>query len=58
LSVKIAQKQLLPRLAQQDEATLIVASGSSCQQQIADLSLRKALHPAEVFAQALRLDTK
>ena len=53
LSVKIAQKQLLPRLAQQDEATLIVASGSSCQQQIADLAVRKAMHPAEVFAQAL-----
>lgn len=53
LSLKIAQKQLLPRIAQQSEATIIVASGSSCQQQIADLSVKKAIHPAEVFAQAL-----
>ena len=58
LSVKIAQKQLLPRLEQQDEATLIIASGSSCQQQIVDLAVKKAMHPAEVFAQALELDTK
>lgn len=55
LSVKIAQKQLLPRIAQQDDTTLIIAAGSSCQQQIADLAVKTAMHPAEVFAQALEL---
>lgn len=58
LSVKIAQRQLLPRLAQQEKATLIVAAGSSCQQQIIDLAVKQAMHPAEVFAQALGVDSK
>ncbi len=55
LSVKIAQKQLLPSIAQQDETTKIVASGSSCQQQMSDLAGRKAVHSALIFADALKL---
>ncbi len=55
LSVKIAQKQLLPNIAKQDKTTKIVAAGSSCQQQMHDLSTRKGIHPALVFAEALNL---
>lgn len=55
LSVKIAQKQLLPNIAQQNKTTKIVASGSSCQQQMSDLSARKAIHPALIFADAFKL---
>lgn len=55
LSVKIAQKQLLPRIAKLSEATQIVASGSSCQQQMIDLADKKGIHPALVFADAFKL---
>jgi Fe-S oxidoreductase len=55
LSFKIAQKQLLPNIALQDKTTKIVAAGSSCQQQMHDLSNRKGIHPALVFAEALNL---
>jgi len=55
LSFKIAQKQLLPNIDQQDKSAKIIASGSSCQQQMSDLSTRKGIHPALVFAEALNL---
>lgn len=56
LSVKIAQKQLLPNIARQDKTRVIVAAGSSCQQQMSDLSERKGVHPAVVFANALGVE--
>jgi len=56
LSIKIAKKQLLPTLLDQAEDMVLVASGSSCQQQIGDLSSKKAVHPALVFAHAFNVN--
>ncbi|MBX3665320.1 MAG: FAD-binding oxidoreductase [Burkholderiales bacterium] len=53
VSVKAAESALLPAVRAADEKTLIVASGYSCREQIAQLSDRKALHIAEVVALAL-----
>lgn len=50
LSRAIAAERLLPAMA---TATLAVAPGTSCRQQIGDLSGVRALHPAEVLATAL-----
>jgi Fe-S oxidoreductase len=52
LSVKIAEQDLLPKLAAEPEA-LVVAPGTSCRHQIHDLAKRRALHPLEVLAQAM-----
>jgi len=53
ISVKAAESALLPAVRAADDKTLIVASGYSCREQIAQLSERKALHIAEVVALAL-----
>ncbi len=53
LSVKIASERLLPALAQAPAEALIVANGTSCRHQIADLSGRQPRHVAEVLVQAL-----
>jgi FAD/FMN-containing dehydrogenase/Fe-S oxidoreductase len=55
LSVTIANKALLPALEQMAEDALLVSAGTSCQQQISDLSDKQGLHPAQVFAQAMVL---
>jgi FAD/FMN-containing dehydrogenase/Fe-S oxidoreductase len=53
LSVKIANLALLPALSAAPDA-LVVAPGTSCRHQIKDLAHRKALHPLEVVADAMR----
>ncbi len=50
VSRAIAADRLLPAMS---TATLAVAPGTSCRQQIGDLSTVRALHPAEVLATAL-----
>jgi len=50
LSKAIAQDGLLPAVERADPATLIVADGFSCREQIAQLSNRKAQHFAEILA--------
>jgi Fe-S oxidoreductase len=37
-----------------DKETLIVANGTSCRHQIKDGTQKKALHPVEVLATALK----
>ena len=54
VSVKAAEAALLPAVRAADAGTLIIASGYSCREQIAQLSERQALHIAEVVALALR----
>ena len=51
LSVRIANLDLIPKLAAAPEAT-IVATGTSCRHQIRDLTGREALHPLEVMLAA------
>jgi FAD/FMN-containing dehydrogenase/Fe-S oxidoreductase len=53
ISVTAAETALLPAVRAASEKTLIVASGYSCREQIAQLSERNALHIAEVVALAL-----
>ena len=54
VSVKIGEAALLPAVRAADQNTMIVASGYSCREQIAQLTERNALHIAEVVALALQ----
>jgi Fe-S oxidoreductase len=53
LSVKIAQQGIIPAVHVMPEGAILVTSGSSCQQQISDLTAKKGIHIAQVFAQSL-----
>jgi len=53
LSVQMAELDLLPAIRASDADALIVADGTSCRHQIADLSERQALHVARVIEMAL-----
>ncbi len=53
LSLKMAERRLLPAVREADADTLIVAAGTSCRHQIFHGSGRQALHPAEVLRDAL-----
>ena len=53
VSVKAGEAALLPAVRAADEHTMIIASGYSCREQIAQLTDRNALHVAEVVALAL-----
>jgi Fe-S oxidoreductase len=53
VSVKCGEHVLLPRVREASPETLIVASGFSCQEQIAQLTNRRALHLAHVLRMAL-----
>ena len=53
VSLKAGEAALLPAVRAADEHTMIVASGYSCREQIAQLSDRNALHIADVVALAL-----
>jgi len=50
LSRAIAEDRLLPAAR---DADLVVAHGTSCRHQVAELAKRPAVHPAELLAQAL-----
>ncbi len=53
LSVEVA-RPLIAKIAALEPGTTVVASGTSCRQQIAHLSAAKPLHMAELLARALR----
>lgn len=53
VSVKAGEAALLPAVRAADAHTMIIASGYSCREQIAQLTDRNALHIAEVVALAL-----
>ncbi len=53
LSLKMAERRLLPAVREADSNTLIVAAGTSCRHQILHGSGRQALHPVEVLRNAL-----
>ncbi len=54
ISMKIAERALLPAVRQTAEDTLIIANGFSCQEQIEQGTGRRPLHLAEVLQMALR----
>ena len=53
VSRRIAELELLPRVRASAPATLLVANGFSCREQIEGLARRPTLHLAEVLARAL-----
>ncbi|QHP68981.1 FAD-binding oxidoreductase [Bradyrhizobium sp. LCT2] len=54
-SIEMAELSLLPAVRRADEATLVVADGTSCRHQIHDGTKREALHVARVLAMSLDL---
>jgi Fe-S oxidoreductase len=54
VSIRCGELALLPKVREADSQALIVANGFSCQEQIAQLTDRHALHLAQVFQMALR----
>jgi FAD/FMN-containing dehydrogenase/Fe-S oxidoreductase len=52
-SMEMAELSLLPAVRRADEATLIVADGTSCRHQIKDGTGRSTLHVARVLAMSL-----
>jgi Fe-S oxidoreductase len=53
ISNAMAERRLLPAVRAAADDVLIVAAGTSCRQQILDLTGRRALHPAEALREAL-----
>ncbi len=53
VSMKIGERVLLPRIRAADKATLIVADGFSCREQIMHGTARHGMHLAEVIQMAL-----
>ncbi len=56
ISLKMAERRLLPTIRESDANTIIVAAGLSCRQQIQHGANREALHPAQLLQQALVLE--
>jgi Fe-S oxidoreductase len=52
-SIEMAELSLLPAVRRADNATLIVADGTSCRHQIKDGTEREAIHVARVLAMSL-----
>ena len=57
LSMQIGEQTLFPAIRKADEATIIVANGTSCRHQIKDGTQRKTQHPVTVLRKALRAYT-
>ncbi|HSG96079.1 MAG TPA: FAD-binding oxidoreductase, partial [Afifellaceae bacterium] len=53
ISLAMGELSLLPAVREAAPDTLIVADGTSCRHQIADAAGRRAMHVAEVLANAL-----
>lgn len=53
VSVKAAERVLMPAVRAAEPGTLIIANGFSCQEQVEQLCGRRPLHLAEVIAMAL-----
>ncbi|MCP4361310.1 MAG: FAD-binding protein [Chloroflexi bacterium] len=53
ISKRMGERRLLTAVREANAATLIVAPGISCRQQIKDGTRRQAYHPAEILYQAL-----
>jgi FAD/FMN-containing dehydrogenase/Fe-S oxidoreductase len=52
-SIEMAELSLLPAVRRADQATIVVADGTSCRHQIKDGTERTALHAARVLAMSL-----
>jgi Fe-S oxidoreductase len=54
ISRQIGERRLLPAVREAGDDTAIVASGTSCRQQIRDLTGKQVYHPAELLASLLK----
>ena len=54
VSMQIGEQTLFPAVRKASEETVIAAPGTSCRHQIYDGTGRKALHPIEIMANALK----
>ena len=52
-SKEMGEKDLLPKIREADDATILIADGTSCRNQIIDGTNRKALHVAQFLDQQL-----
>ena len=57
VSMRMAERDLLPAVRAADADALVVADGMSCKHQIAHGAGRRSLHVAEVYAAALKEET-
>ena len=53
ISMKMAEKDLLPKIRDADKHTILIADGTSCRSQIVDGSEREAIHVARLLDQQL-----
>lgn len=53
ISIKMAERRLLPAVREAGSQTIVVAAGVSCRQQIKHGTDQQALHPAEVLRDAI-----
>ena len=53
VSMKVGSDRLFPAIAAEPEATVVVATGASCRQQIFHGTNRDAWHPVQLVRQAL-----
>jgi Fe-S oxidoreductase len=53
-SLAMGERRLMPAIRATDDATTVVAAGTSCRHQIAHATGRTALHPAEFLRQAIK----
>lgn len=58
LSIKLAEMSLAPAVRGASKEAIICASGTSCRDQIEHTTGRRAMHPIEVFADALIVDER
>ncbi|WP_136668620.1 FAD-binding and (Fe-S)-binding domain-containing protein [Flavobacterium sp. H122] len=54
ISMNIGELVLFPTIREEEQSTIISASGTSCRHQIADGTGREALHPVEILFKALK----
>ncbi|MEM0922632.1 MAG: hypothetical protein AAGI13_06265, partial [Pseudomonadota bacterium] len=53
VSKAMANLSLIPRIKAAESGTVVVAPGTSCRHQIADLADRAAVHPITLLAESL-----
>ena len=53
ISMRMAERKLLPTIREQDKETIIAASGFSCRHQVKHGADSTALHPVEILHNAL-----
>jgi FAD/FMN-containing dehydrogenase/Fe-S oxidoreductase len=53
MSIACGERVLLPNVREAKPETIVVADGFSCREQIAQMTNRRALHPAEVMRMAI-----